>query len=268
MVELSSSSYDLVKPLVRASGMRGHLALVYEVLDGRVAGQVFADDPANPRSAMAYNSNGFSFAFGRPDETLARPVVEHFWGIGQGALFGSEPAWDGLLERLCAPLGARPEARLAFELHGQTPHWDVPEGFSLQPITARLAESILDGSGTAGFGINPWFVQVAGGPQGYAAAGLGMALTIGDQIASLCGYCGLGYGETEMEVGTLEAYRGRGLASIACAAFMEQCRARGLRPAYTCSSDNLPSKAVAHKLGYVEVEEVRGYILYHHEDEG
>ena len=44
-------------------------------------------------------------------------------------------------------------------------------------------------------------------------------------------------------------------------------RALGGQPAYTCSSQNAASVAVAHKLGYVEVEEVRGYILYH-DDEG
>ncbi|MBE0697504.1 MAG: GNAT family N-acetyltransferase, partial [Anaerolineaceae bacterium] len=46
----------------------------------------------------------------------------------------------------------------------------------------------------------------------------------GDQIASLCGFCALAHGEAELEVGTVPAYRGKGLATLACAAFLEHAR--------------------------------------------
>jgi predicted GNAT family acetyltransferase len=72
----------------------------------------------------------------------------------------------------------------------------------------------------------------------------------------------MGGGEVEMEVGTVPAFRERGLATVVSAAFMQRCLARGLQPAYSCSSDNDPSIHVAHKLGYVEIEEIHGYRLY------
>jgi ribosomal protein S18 acetylase RimI-like enzyme len=267
--ELLPQFYNQVIPLVRASGMRGHLALVYELLEGRMPGQVYVDSIVNPRTSLVCNSNGFYFAFGKPDEDMVGPLVERFWALNQReiytTLFGSSPAWDDSLQRLCSSLGAGRETRLAFERRNQPIQPPVPEGLTLHPITVQLAERILDGTGTSGYGLDPWFIRVAGGPTAYASLGLGMVLLDGDLMVSMCGVCGLGSGEAEMEVGTIPGYRGRGLAPIVCAAFMEQCHARGLHPTYSCSSQNTPSIAVAHKLGFVEVEEIHGYRLYREE---
>jgi predicted acetyltransferase len=68
-------------------------------------------------------------------------------------------------------------------------------------------------------------------------------------------------GEVELEVGTVPQQRGKGLAVIVCRELIKQCQHLGIEPVYTCTSNNLPSVAVAHKLGYAEVEEVLGYEL-------
>ena len=265
MSECPPQLYNRIVPLVKNSGMHNHLALVYEVLEGRRPGEVFVDSLPDPQTALICNANGFYFGFGRPDRKLVRPLVEKFWkqnlGLNYATLFGSTPDWKILLKSI-APPESLPEARLGFEQRHPAPQPVIPAGLSLAPISAHLAQSILDGSGTAGFGIDPWFIRVAGGPAAYAADGLGLALLVGEQIVSLCGVCGLGGGEAEMEVGTVLAYRGRGLAPIVCAAFMDQAKSRGILPAYTCSSDNLASKTVAHKLGFVEHEEIHGYRLF------
>lgn len=257
---------DRVTPLVRSSGMRGHIALVHEVIEGRMPGVVYADDAARPGTALVCNSNGFFFAFGRPDAALVEPVVRAWWN-GEArkmnaALFGSSAAWDETLRAIFTPLEAQPVARLGFEAHNTPSVTPVPVGFELRAIDERMGEAILDGSGTGGYGIDPWFINIAGGARAYASLGLGLALTSGDQIASLCGVCGLGGGEVELEVGTVPAFRGRGLATLVSAAFMEQCRARALTPAYSCDADNIPSIRVAHHLGFTEMETIRGYKLY------
>jgi GNAT superfamily N-acetyltransferase len=243
--------------------MRGHLALVYEVFEKRRRGQIFVDNPASPQTALVCSASGFFFTFGRPDDRLLRTVIAHFWRSGidlnYTTLFGSSSAWNIPLQRAFAPYGAQRESRLAFELKSPPAAPVIPAGFTLRPISAALAQSILDGTGTGNFGIDPWFVRTTGGAQAYAALDLGLALMCNDQIASLCGVCALGNGEAELEVGTVPAFQGRGLATIVSAAFMQQCQARGLRPAYSCSSDNAPSIAVAHKLGYLEIEEIHGY---------
>ena len=270
MIELAPEDFESVLPLVKASGMRGHLAFIYAVLEKRHPGRVFVDDLSLPQMVLFCNLTGFYFAFGVPNQDLVRLKIAE-WLAGPmsqelTALFSCSPAWNALLSDLLphAPSGAR----LAFEQKAPgaaLSDWRarIPDGFSVQPITADLARSIVDGTGTGGYGIDPWFIRIAGGPQAYAEQGLGMAVVedAGGQIASICGFCALGNQEAEMEVGASPAYRGRGLAALVSAAFIEQCLQAGWHPAYSCNRDNLPSIGVAHKLGFMEVEEIQGYSL-------
>lgn len=263
MPELSPQNRNRVLPLIEASGMRGHLALVYEVIDGLRPGVVFVDNPDHPRTALVCNLTGFHFAFGEPDDACSHPLLAEYWrrhlADNYTTVFGSTPAWEQPLARFFLPLGSKPEPRLAFELREWPAPLQIPPGFDLRPIDARLAQSIVDGGGTGGFGIDPWFIRIAGGPAAYAARGLGLALVQGNQIASIAGVCGLARGELELEVGTTPAYARRGLATVVTSVFMQQCRERGLIPAYSTTSRNIASIKVALKLGYEIMEEIPGY---------
>src|SRR5512133_976507 len=121
MPELSSRDFEQIMPLVGASGMRGHLALVHEVLEGHRAGQIFVDDQTDPHTALVCSTSGFFFAFGQPNEEILRQVIERFWTPGHDpyftTLFGSHPDWNEPLQKAFAGLPSRQEKRLAFELH-------------------------------------------------------------------------------------------------------------------------------------------------------
>lgn len=271
MIPVSRQYYSAMLPLVRASGLHGHLAFAYAVLEHRQGGRVFADSITAPRALVVCNDSGFWLAFGAPLEKEVEALVLHLRGTPRpepnSALFSSSPEWDAILTPLWNGFDP-PLRRLGFNNHlqpGRPPtDWRdrIPPGFTMQSIDERLAEGILDGTATGNFGIDPWFIRVAGGPHAYAAQGLGSALVRADgQIASLCGFCGLGGGEAELEVGTPLEFQGKGYATLASAAFLEQCAEKGWKPVYTCDSTNQPSIAVAHKLGYVEVEEILGFKL-------
>lgn len=273
---LDVNYYQQIESFVEASGMRGHLALVHEVLDRRTGGRVFVDDLHAPRTTLVCNANGFYFGFGDPDEAVLRPQLQLLFAEGRSDLsagvYGSSPAWEAPLRSILIPLGAVYGPRLAFELpagwqESQPEPPPLPPGFQIEAIDRQIALAIVTGAGTHNYGIDPWFIHIAGGPAAYAALGLGMAITVGKhleqkQIASICGLCGLGGGEVELEVGTVPAYQHKGLAYTAAVAFMQQCRLRGLRPAYSCSRTNTPSRALAARLGFVEMEEIHGFSLF------
>lgn len=266
MDELPQHFYERILPLVEASGIHGHLAFVYEMVENRRPGHIYVDQANNPNTTLVCNDNGFYLAFGRPDETLVRPLVEHFFQLdlreNDTSLLASSPEWMTVLGRILDPLGAKQFSRLVFARAARPGQALIPAGFSLEPITEEMGQSILDGTGTGGYGIAPWFIRIAGGPKAYAAPGLGLAFVYQGQIASLCGYCGLSKREAEMEVGTVPAFQGRGLAPQVSTAFLDQCLARGLELGYTCDSKNQASIKVAHKIGFVEIEEIHGYQLY------
>jgi GNAT superfamily N-acetyltransferase len=269
LFDLSTDQFELVRSLLDACKLHGHKAFAYALLEGRQTGHIYVDQIVNPSSAVICSDSGFLLAFGLPKQDEISTLVEHLrqgsYGEMKGTLFGMSSEWDNILLNAFTPKGAFPMRRLGFQYRpsvGRPPKdWreQIPEGYRLEPINEYWSEKILDGSGTGNFGIDPWFIKIAGGPKGYAAPGLGKALIYGDQIASLCGYCSLGHGEAELEVGTVPAFRGKGLAVIVSSAFLEQCQELGWLPAYTCDKENKPSIRVAHKLGYVEVEEILGF---------
>jgi GNAT superfamily N-acetyltransferase len=269
MQKIQPNQYNRILPLVDASSLHGHLAFAYAVLEQRQGGQVFAEDCPNPRYALVCNDSGFFLAFGEPEESdlvaQVRQLFHQKLVEENTALFGTSPAWDAPLAAAFAPFQAQATRRLGFRIDPQPgrPPLDwrerIPPGYHIAPIDAALCARIADGSATNGYGIDPWFIRIMGGPEGYAAHGLGCALMHGEQIASLCGYCAFAHSEAELEVGTVPAYQGKGFATLASAAFLEQCQQKGLLPVYTCESKNMPSLAVAHKLGFIEVEEIVGY---------
>jgi RimJ/RimL family protein N-acetyltransferase len=266
MIEIAANNYDHIRPLITASGMKGHLALVYEVLELRRPGSVWVDQVDHPQMALVCNLNGFFFAFGEPDREVLEPLLLDYFQLNlkknYTAVFALQPNWQPVFRQILRPFGAAEVQRISFELHQPPPVPDLPKGYTLSLITEALAEKILDGSGTMGYGIDPWFIRIAGGAGAYAADHLGFALQKDGQIVSICGVCGMGYGEVELELGTVPQFRNQGLGQIAAAYFIEACRRQGLKPAYSCASQNLPSRAVAKHLGFVETETIQGINLF------
>ena len=101
---------------------------------------------------------------------------------------------------------------------------------------------------------NPcWFEQHWGGIEGFLERGFGFAAVGENGIASNCRAPWVKDGLVPIQVSTRVYARRCGLGSVVCRAFIEHCLARGLTPTYECDEDNLPSAALALKLGFVEV---------------
>jgi len=79
-----------------------------------------------------------------------------------------------------------------------------------------------------------------------------MAVIEDDAAVSLCHSARLTDHAAEAGVETLEAYRGRGYASVVAAGWAHAIRATGRIPLYSTSWDNLASQAVARRLRLVQ----------------
>src|SRR5262249_20778528 len=110
-------------------------------------------------------------------------------------------------------------------------------------------------------GLDPWFLRIVGGRKEFLARDFGYCALHEGRVVSMCASCGTGGGEVELEVGTAAEFRGQGLATMACRAFIEHCQRVGVRPGYTCAAGNAPSASVAHKLGFIPTEDIPCYPL-------
>jgi RimJ/RimL family protein N-acetyltransferase len=87
------------------------------------------------------------------------------------------------------------------------------------------------------------------------ARGVGACLIVDATIVSWCLSVFLSAGRAELGVETAPPYRGRNFATIAAAACIEECLARGIEPVWQCDLANRPSLAVAEKVGFLPAED-------------
>jgi len=238
----------LAAPLLSAVRIRSHLAFAHCLIEGRQGGAVYVDSHEAPATAMLCGVSGFWFAVGMPDRALLGEFEPP--AAADSALFATSAEWRELLDQVygghLSRLGFVPE-------DASPPAATLPDGFHLQPADARLAERPSE--------LDSWVVRLWGGPQRFAAESFGYFAVPDGRPIAMAVACAIGGGEAEMEVGTVPEFRRSGLARAACSAFMGECRRRGLRPAWSCASENAPSRELALRLGFRQVEEVFGYPL-------
>lgn len=260
MLELALADFDRVLGLVPAPSDAGHMAFVHAVLEGSMPGFVLVDAAAVPKSAIVGNLAGFWFALGEPPGSMTGDEIVEIRARVPGdeptALWCTSPGWAKVLtphlgegeERIEFHPPATPRATLA-----------APAGYELRPLDAPLAATFQAS------GVDPWVVDIWGGAEAFAARSFGFALLKHGNLVSFCTACALqerGVGrEAEIEIGTTEGERDKGLAEVAGRAFMVEARVRGYVPAWTCAAANPASERLALKLGYTEARRVRGFPL-------
>lgn len=260
MRELPRAEYGVLQPLLASLTIHTHRALPYALLEGNQDGRVFVDDSACPRLALACPDSGFHFALGEPDMDAVRVVLPELpLGPREDAvLFATSPAWRECL----APLFPRHLERRGFVLDQRDRTCrdalpELPPGFELRsldlPLTLRWGQ-----------GLDPWVVEIYGGPEGFLQNSFGFGvldLRHDGRLVAFTAACAVGAGEAEVEVGTAPEYRQQGLAHCATRRFLAECATRGFQPTWNCVADNIASVRLAERLGFVEVERLTGFPL-------
>jgi RimJ/RimL family protein N-acetyltransferase len=260
MYPLSSDAFGRIEPLIPPASEAGHMAFCWSLLNGSMPGEIFVDDPGSPRTALVLNHGGFWHAIGEPRPDLVSAfipeIIANHLAPWPAALWSSTDAWANALD----PLFAKHDERIEFHFSGESlAPGTPPDGYQLEPLNAGIA-SRFEGA------VDPWVIEIWGGPEAFSRNAFGFALMSGDSLKSFCTACAIGGPdgavEAEIEIGTSEDHRQRGLATIVGAAFIAECRRRGLQPAWTCSVTNTPSERLALRLGFRPFRRVRGYPLH------
>jgi RimJ/RimL family protein N-acetyltransferase len=244
------------------------------VLEGRVGGTAYVDDPVRPRAAYILHPCGMSLLCGTSfqdpfrgafvdymlDVARRRSRVELVqiardpWNdvlagsLGPRLLRLGDPRRRGLDIAGVRKLGQGSVIewrrlnyefnRAAFEAAGEAP---VPEGFSLRR------------AGREAF--RPWAGSVTphlfwDSPEQFERDGVAFAAYRGDRPVCVAFSAWILDGILELGIETLPEARGRGLARAACAALIRHALSAGLEPVWSSHRDNLPSQSLAGRLGF------------------
>jgi RimJ/RimL family protein N-acetyltransferase len=256
MIELNHDEYVKVRPLF--DGITHSRSFVFSLFEGNHSGRVYVDDAAFPQTALLALTCEYWCLAGRDDNPEFNQWL-HDWVLanlkpGDNYIFFlpfTEP-WRNRLTELFKTQNIITITRAAFDFNPerfQQLHavWRerIPAGYRIVPYDRALAE-------TAGGLAEFW-----GSIDHFLAHGLGYALMKGNEAVSRCHTVFVGDCEAEISISTDEKYRRQGLGTLATCAFIEACLQHGLKPQWSCWSNNAPSVAMAQHLSFTSRPDVR-----------
>jgi RimJ/RimL family protein N-acetyltransferase len=223
------------------------------VLGGTAPGQVWVDDPAEPRVALIRSPEGYYLA-GDAGRALAYSALKETLPH-HAYLIVDPPAWAGVLDRIWVNRAARRHPRLhlvlrSFCLDG----WrdGVPAGYCVVPVDADLlARTELKNHDQVAGWVDGW-----PSTEDFLCKGFGYCALCNREpaIAAWCIADAVLGARCEMGVTTDPAHRRRGLAAAVASAAVEHCLERGFAEiGWHCLASNVGSQAVASKVGF-EIE--------------
>jgi RimJ/RimL family protein N-acetyltransferase len=199
--------------------------------DGRMTGINEPGDQPAPRVFLGRTAEGNVWRFRRD---LQVALVRELEAILESEPMGGDlPQRPATFDRLCSALSVHEPISNIW----QGPAWYVPS--TVQPtasidVVAVTDDALLETSFPNGPYREPCFAVVSDGV-----------------AVAVCESARTSEHAAEAGVATADAFRGRGYASAAVAAWARAVRASGRVPLYSTSWDNIASQAVARRLGLV-----------------
>jgi GNAT superfamily N-acetyltransferase len=212
------------------------------ILSGVLPGHIVADGLNAPTWAIAQETTYGTMYLGGAvqPETIAQFIAEHHHE--NDVLIG---LWPGDVRRDLLPKTEYEGRVIDFTDRpvggGLDAYLPVPDGCEIRQVDAALFGKLEDATG---------LVEIYGSVERALETIIGFCLLVNGEVACEA-VSGPPVGDI-IEVGmtTREAYRRRGYATVTCAHLIRACEARGYQTYWNTNAANLPSVAIARKLGY------------------
>ena len=257
MHRLHSKETSSIRPHFDTPNLR---LVVDSIIDGKTPARVWADDPATPRTVLAWEgrciylvgdfegveaNNGLREIFSteiQPEGQLRE--------LGFFKLYYSPDAWSLQLEKIFGPLSHKNvERRIYCSVRDSSSRIDIPSPpLKLRQIDAQLLQSDFAH-------ISAVKDEILGGWSSleiFLDQGFGFAMLYGTSVVCWCtaeyvseGKCGIG-------IETIEAYERRGIATAVAGEFVRHTLTSGINPHWDCWASNIPSVRVAEKVGFAD----------------
>ncbi len=216
---------------------------LWAILDGTIQGRILVDEPNGPTVALVQElAEGTTYVGGAVTPQVLfdgvtllckeQEVVVCCWPDDPlGSILPPAPSYEGTAIDFTDRLAAVDLHQLAA----------APPGYQLRQID-REVEPLLEGF--------DYYVSMYGSAERALEHTIGYCLMDNGYIVSEAIAGPLTHGIAEIGVGTRATHRRQGLATIAAARVIQECEAYGYRPFWNASQQNVPSVALARRLGF------------------
>lgn len=217
------------------------------------------DDVTNPKTAFAWAKPSEYFLAGYPynyefNSSLQKLITEEInpetvkKNIKHSVLYRDSDSW-GKINFMLKNHDYRKSYRWLFTFKELKVNWKrrLPLGFRME----RLNEELLKRTDLKNFNIvADYIVFKWDSINAFCEKGFGFCMLRGDAIVSWCISSNNVGGKCEITIGTDKKHQNMGFATLTASAFIEYCISKNLTPSWHCGCNNLPSIAVAEKVGF------------------
>ncbi|MCY7949473.1 GNAT family N-acetyltransferase [Bacillus inaquosorum] len=246
MQELSKEKYN---GLITLFQNKCCPTFVYSILDQTIPGIVYVDDQTLPKSFFIGTESGIYYIAGEHGNQEFNDFIAGFYeaqskSTKRFTLFYSSDTWDRVMKTILKDeLNQMKRMAFSFQQKPSKMVFRLPKGLILK----RIDEDII--SNSTAFN-RAYYEEYWDSVSHFSANGFGFAVVHGNHVVSECTSIFLGHNRAEMDIYTLEEYRGMGLASCVGSEFIEFCLKNGIIPSWDCDVCNKSSIALATKLGF------------------
>jgi GNAT superfamily N-acetyltransferase len=257
LYELEKAEYKKVLPVFRElSYTLGDDAII----EGNRAGRIYVDDVTNPKTAFVwgepsefylagdFNNDKFNLSLQKViTEEITPEVMKSSFRFC--VLHYSPSGWDRKIKSLVQNQTLRKTFRwwLIFKSLKVDRTTLANYDFHIEPIDNNLLkkECLVNMNKVVDYVTFKWHSI-----EDFVRRGFGFCLLHRHTIVSWCISSNNVGKKCEITIGTDEKYRNKGFGTLVASALVRQCVSRDLIPSWHCGDDNLPSLAVAEKIGF------------------
>jgi GNAT superfamily N-acetyltransferase len=262
--ELNKDEYEKALPLLVGEPLTYFHIVLKAIAEGNTSGRLWVDNPATPNTLLMWDEGPILGLAGdtsnsRFNEDLATlvsrqiaPALAHgHHGFKMFYTNGWEEGAAHIFKN--AQVQKRDRVISIFDTL-KVEHWkdNIPAGCSVRQINLELlASESLENLDTLKEEIACCWTSVAH----FLDKGLGFCVVTGGKIASWCTAEYASGTDRGIGIETVEEYQGRGFATLTACAFVEHCLSKGLTPYWDAWKSNIPSLALADKVGFKKIRD-------------
>lgn len=266
LYRLDPQAYRRVQKLF--ASLRYNL-VIDSMIDGNTPAWVYVDDPDAPKTGLMWNKQDALLlaghhAINEVNQALHRVIMEQVIpdakqnGIPELSLHYSPQDWEKKSDYLLEGLNYQKVQRRYYTSIRPRIDWrsHIPTFGELMPIDL----SLLEDRGLENIGhLKGWVSSFWRSFQDFVEIGFGYCLRHRGVLVSWCLSVYASGRHYELGLATMPDYQGRGYATLVTAACVDHCATNQYVAHWHCWEDNLPSIAVAEKVGF---ERPVGYTVY------
>ncbi|SKA44163.1 GNAT acetyltransferase [Chitinophaga eiseniae] len=263
MKPLDPTAYPLLAEALKSAPINTLFARA--VLEGKVNGKVYTDNPSHPGAYYIVHPYGMSLLWGDSnDGAFHREIRDYAFNAGGQRqsdewLQAFPASWDPVLDQLFSekPQQVEVDSRLNFTFNADTylaQRKAVPADAPVQ-ITTVTREAFNGMTGTV---IPASFWNNA---DEFVSRSIGYSVYYDQALAAIAFAAFIDTAVLEIGIETCAPYRGKGLAYHSCAALIDYCLEKGLEPIWACRGSNTGSRKLAQQLGFEISKELPFYKL-------